>query len=164
MTEDGGGWTLVIRGTHRASYQKNTHVTTAANNLGEAKTLTGNSFKFQDSDINAVKTMAYRVTTAGGWTNKLFFKPTCTYSSVTTATGDCINSYSSPTWEGLRPGSVGAGMSGLTNGSPADTIYVVTADSRANSFSWFVGNGVTPGVYGTDYGYGTPSDIYVWVK
>lgn len=99
MTNDGGGWTLVVG----ISAANRNHVTTGASTW-TALNLAAPKGKHADAFINAVNaategSIGYRLTSG---TMTSYFPATCTFAATTTATGNCgtyTQSYSaSPTW------------------------------------------------------------------
>ncbi|MBC8741836.1 hypothetical protein F6X40_35395 [Paraburkholderia sp. UCT31] len=166
MTSDGGGWTLVEKGS--ASTAPATWVTSSAvqtNYLTNAGFSDG-SGKLADTDINSRVTTGYRlVGVFGGTTRVRYMKPTCTYNQSAYPAGDCLSSYASLAWTGQQ--TCNAGYTPMTRGmcdyASTAGVYFWTADTRGGGLSWFVGDG-TGGGYTTDYGDATSGSFAMFVK
>jgi hypothetical protein len=165
MAQDGGGWTLVARGSPNGTSQPE-YKTSAAYNLAMAASYTGSTFKFSDSSINSLKTSAYRTTSTGPFVMKRFFQPGCTYDAVNPATDPnslCLKSYAALDWSGLKQGIVGTGKwAGLSDRSSDGSLFIITSDLR--TYSWFASTTGTGTQYGAGYGNGAAPTIYVWVR
>lgn len=164
MTTDGGGWTLVARGTPTGGTQPG-YQSASAYNLGLAATVSGASFKFSDADINTLKTTAYRATASGTETTKRFFKASCSYDAVNPATdpnSDCLKSYAALDWTGLKQGIVATGKwAGLSDRASDGSLFIITSDLRA-TYIWFASTTGTGTAYSSGYNGGV--HLTVWVR
>ena len=166
MASDGGGWTLVVKGsanTAPATWVTSSAVQTAyLTNTG----FTDGSGKLADTDINARVTVGYRlVGVFGGTTRVRYMKPSCAYNQSAYPAGDCLSSYASLSWTGQQTCNIGytSYTRGMCDYASTAGLYFWTADTRAATLSWFVGDGTGSG-YMTDYGNETNGSFAMFVK
>ena len=134
MTNDGGGWTLVMRGLGGAIAHSNWAHTKDYNTVA-AKSI-GNTFKFADATIKALRDGGiYRTIGDGGCKGTRFAPSTCKYDHValSSKTG-CNVTYSDV---GLTKGkAVASNMSVLSGLSDYPNGPIVTHDNQSGHIWW----------------------------
>ena len=180
MTTNGGGWTLVMRGSHLDTPSPTTWATTSSFNLSNANDTNEPTFKMSDNAINALVSEAYRFSHNGYDGNQethRYFKPTCVYRHTTQvpAGSACNLSYADLNWTDQRGGTSNVVFRGLSD-HIIPGANAVTSDSRTRV--WFIGGGQNRWVSaadgwkrgdGTSYGNVTVEDITnasftLWVR
>ncbi len=143
MTTNGGGWTLVMRGSHLDTPSPTTWATTSSFNLSNANDTNEPTFKMSDNAINALVSEAYRFSHNGYDGNQethRYFKPTCVYRHTTQvpAGSACNLSYADLNWTDQRGGTSNVVFRGLSD-HIIPGANAVTSDSRTRV--WFIGAG-----------------------
>lgn len=172
MTADGGGWTLVTRGTPTGATQHATYTAGSAVNLAGAASTSGATYRMSDTQINAFTPGVYRTVVGGSYfSSRRFFSGSCSYSSTAAAsTTACLSSYADPALTtGVKAGATYAKACGLSDfSSGTNKLYVASVECSGSgrSYSWFGGNGTA---YGADFGTGSdgtnkPVTLEVWVR
>ena len=170
MTNDGGGWTLVVG----ISAANRNHVTTGASTW-TALTLAAPKGKYTDAFINAVNAAAagaigYRLTSG---TMTSYFPATCTFAATTTATSNCgtyTQTYSaSPTWvtgatssDGCAPPTYYTGLSSMKHA--ACNGGSVPADNGGLVYGRLGNNNTTGMTTDKNGNYVVSADGELWVR
>ncbi len=170
MTNDGGGWTMVMKGVVGAPNASSWATTASLNTSAlSSNALTGSAGKLQDSDINALKTTAYRLNgTYNSTTPVRYVASSCVYAHTSSPSAACATTYPSVGLTGRRVGSPSANSRGISDWN-GGSMYLQTSDARAAStpdYSWMVGDGVSGTYNGGGAGYaGTGKTSFIlWVK
>jgi len=168
MTTDGGGWTLIGKGTQNMT----TGWSSSRNEFNyPASPLPSleSTFKLSDADINAIPKKSYKVITTG-YNNTRFFRGSRDYNHMAEPFGDCAISYASEAWDNPRgngnQGSVGLpGAGGLIdkNGNNYNDGYYVLTSLVNRWDGWAAGNGTIGSAVGSG-GAGTRISLWMWVR
>ena len=165
MTTDGGGWTVVGRG-----YQDDVREWATTRGVVNPGQVPGASSvvtaKLADDDINAIPKTAYKVVTSG-YANVRYFKGSCVYNHLNTASGDCAISYADENWMNPRGnGLATSGWSGLSDNRANvvnDGLYIYTSVATSPVYGWAAGNGTTVSNAGNALA-GTRVSQYIYVR
>jgi hypothetical protein len=161
MTNDGGGWTLVMNAVTGQS--ANWYGATSALNI-EALARQSATAKLADSDIQTLTTTALRLR-SNDYGIARYVKPQCRYAhqSIPSVGNGCGTTYASIDWTGPKnfnyTGTVATGISDVDVSD--DTEYFQTNDTR--SFGWFAGDG-KPHNYKSGSGFGGGAGFMMWAK
>lgn len=163
MTTDGGGWTLVMsisglqgNGSGNAAWGAGTG---AVGTVG----LTGTgAAKLSDSEINALKTLAYRLSNKSSSyqaTNpKRFVSASCTYAHTTISTdAACRTTYANLQWTNPVVGDTSTANRGIGDRNAMGKLYYCTNNSVSGGGTTYVGNNVAGA-------YVQWADFQMWVR
>ena len=163
MTTNGGGWTLVARGTATdiAGWYSDNALSVATKGAANSGT-----FHLSASNMNGLRKEAWRTVVTQGYLSTRYWKPSCDFSFVsgqTAANSACYTSYATLTWTGAHPGTSAAnlGKSGMCD-SDGVGYYVETVSGNTGD-GWSAGNGVDWHFSGTG-SRGTLESIEIWAR
>ena len=155
----GGGWTLVGTGIARS-----TSGWSNPNGVGTSPSI-NSTYRLPDQIINSIPKSIYKTVAFGRYAGTRYASGSCTYSSVSMASGVCLQTYSNEALNaGLRQGVARAEVGGISDWvSSANSVIIATQYfGSIASHGWGAGNG-NPGYAGT----GTAGDtgtIQIWIK
>lgn len=165
MVTNGGGWTVVGRGYQDdvRDWATTRGVVNPGRIPGELATVTA---KLADNDINAIPKTAFKVVTTG-YNNIRYFKGSCVYNHLATASGDCAISYADLNWTGARGnGLASSGWSGLSDNRANvvnDGVYIFTSAPDSPAYGWAAGDGTILSSTGNALS-GTRISQYIYVR
>lgn len=143
MTDDGGGWTLVMHGNPTSLPPAGTSGwgTSGAYNLAQLASTAGQSAKMADAYINSILSAGYRIVAAyNGTTVTRYVEPACVYNHLATASGSCEYTYASLSWTGQWGGGVVGDQLGISDwmGGAATTSIITDWTNQGSTNTWHV--------------------------
>lgn len=162
MTTNGGGWTLVARGTATDIAGWYTDSALAVATKGAA---TSGTFHLSASNMNGLRKEAWRTVVTQGYLSTRYWKPSCDYSFVTgktSANSACYTSYATLNWTSAHPGTAAAigSRSGLCD-FDGTGYFIETVAGPGDG--WSAGNGSDWHASGTGTR-GTLESIEIWAR
>ncbi|MDD4151554.1 MAG: fibrinogen-like YCDxxxxGGGW domain-containing protein, partial [Candidatus Gracilibacteria bacterium] len=144
MTNDGGGWTLVVRGIAGTYDHRNSNAVGTINNP-----LQTTSGKFSDSIINSIQKTIYRANN-DGFSVSVYFDTSDSFSSIRQVANKVKPNYSGTTWYGPYYDPAHIGLNNYQVG-----VGVYAGEISGNAFTYSdresancrLGFGIFPGVW-----------------
>lgn len=154
MTNDGGGWTLVMRGKGGDTAGWATAGALKPENAGQSNAPTGATFKLSDADINEIRGSQgiYRLTSDGlSYRTRFLQAHQYGHTTVISSHSERTVSYSTQNWASPKYGFINNGRYlGFTDFTDDSGSYSSFFTTNYSMIHWMVGDGKT-------YGYGSPT-------
>jgi hypothetical protein len=162
MSNDGGGWTLVINAVARDTLGWNTSAGVLNASALASQTRTA---KLADVDIHKLTTDAIRLQSPLLGAPR-FVKPSCQYGQTTvpTVANGCGTTYDSLSWTGAHNFNDFQGFElGISDYDvSADSMFFSTSDTR--DFSWWTGVYARTNYGAGNGGFATPTGFVIWAR
>jgi hypothetical protein len=143
MTNDGGGWALVLHAVGGSSLSG--YATVSSYNLDQSTDPDGTTFKFSDVAINSLASGSdpvYRVNTFGTYENTRFWDASAVYGHITECAGTNKYSYSDVDLTTDQHGGVSGGDMGICDYNGSGLYFQAKSDPESST-NWYTGPGTS---------------------